>query len=253
MPRYRRPDLLRLVLPAGTVFLASALASGEPSGTRPTSRQDLTRLPAPRQDGPVSVERALAHRRSARQYMSGALSMEEVAQLLWAAQGVTQPSDAPAGWPSDWQWLGGLRTAPSAGALYPLEVYMVAGSVEGLLPGVYRYAPNRHALEILRAGDHREALTEAALRQTQIRQAAVVIVLAGVYQRTSVKYGDRATRYVHMEAGAAGENLHLQAEALGLGTVFIGAFQDQAVKEALEMPGDHEPLLIMPVGRKSQG
>lgn len=147
--------------------------------------------------------------------------------------------------------MGGLRTAPSAGALYPLELYVVAGDVADLDAGLYRYVALEHSLERVGDGDQREALGAASYRQRAIYQAPAVVLIAAVYERTAIKYGERAERYVHIEVGAAAENAWLQAEALGLGGLFIGAFDDGAVKEALGLPEDHEPLGIMPVGRKA--
>ena len=153
----------------------------------------------------------------------------DLAQLLWAAQGVTEKIEAP---PAAWtggQWMGGLRTAPSAGALYPLELYVVAGTVADLEAGLYRYVPLEHALEPADAGDMRSALGDVSLRQRPIYEAPAVLVIAAVYERTAVKYGERAERYVHMEVGAAAENVFLQAEALELGALLIGAFSDHAL------------------------
>jgi SagB-type dehydrogenase family enzyme len=178
-------------------------------------------------EGEVSLEETLAARRSIRDYTGDALHLEEVSQLLWAAQGIT----------SDW----GGRTAPSAGALYPLEVYLVAGEVEGLASGVYKYDPEEHELSVVREGDVREELARVALGQGPVREAAIDIVIAAVYERTVRKYGDRAERYVHMEAGHAGQNVYLQATALGLGTVTIGAFQDVRVQEVMGMAHDEAP------------
>lgn len=193
-------------------------------------------LPAPRPEGGVSVEGALAGRRSVRSYSGEPLSLAEAAQLLWAAQGITGPD--------------GKRAAPSAGALYPLEIYLAAGAVEGLAAGVYRYRPAHHDLVPVEPGDHRAELAAAAGGQRWVRSAAAVLVVAAVYERTAVKYGRRASRYVHMEVGAAAENVYLQAGALGLGTVAVGAFDDGAVARALGLPPEQEPLLLLPVGRR---
>jgi SagB-type dehydrogenase family enzyme len=209
----------------------------------------LIRLPTPSLDGPISVEKALAERRSVREFSDEAPSLEEVGQLLWAAQGITRPVEQPRpGWRAEWQWMGGYRTAASAGALYPLELYLVAGDVEGLATGLYHYIPQQHALTRVRGGDLREPLAEASLRQASITDAPAVLVIAGVFQRTAVKYGERAERYVHIEVGGVAQNIYLQAESLDLGAVLMGAFRDQEVKECLGLPADHEPLGIMPVG-----
>ncbi len=205
-------------------------------------------LPPPNLHGGVSVEGALGRRRSVRRFSGGALSLDHLTQLLWAAQGITKPMEEPLGtWP--WgEWRGGLRTAPSAGALYPLEVYVVAGRVEGLDPALYRYLARTHSLAPSRAGELRPALYAAVHRQEAVRSAPVSIVLAAELQRTEIKYGERAERYVHMEVGAAVQNICLQAAALGLGTVFIGAFEDDRVHEVLGLSPGHLPLAVVPVG-----
>jgi SagB-type dehydrogenase family enzyme len=135
--------------------------------------------------------------------------------------------------------------------LYPLEVYLVAGSVENLASGVYLYEPDEHELVKVRDEDVREELANAALGQTPVRDGAIDIVISAIYERTMRKYGERGVRYVHMEAGHVAQNIYLQATALDLGTVTIGAFVDELVKEVLSMPEDEAPLYIIPVGRKA--
>ncbi len=203
--------------------------------TAPALWAEEIRLPAPTKEGKVSLERCLATRRSVRSFRGDALKLAEVSQLLWAAQGITGAQR--------------LRTAPSAGALYPLELYLVAGKVEGLAAGVYKYHPDGHALVRVAQGDRRAALANAALGQQFIAQAPAVFVIAGVYERTAKRYGDRAPRYVHIEVGHAGQNLCLQAVALGLGSVPVGAFRDPDVRRVLSMPDEEAPLYILPVGR----
>jgi SagB-type dehydrogenase family enzyme len=211
---------------AGMLSCEAACLAGQASEVR---------LPAPQRDGKVAVERCLAIRRSVRAYREDALKLAELSQLLWAAQGMT----------------GGdrLRTAPSAGALYPLEVYVLAGNVEGLTAGIYKYRPERHDLMRVAQQDRRRALAEAALGQQFIAQAPAVFVIAGVYERTARRYGERAPRYVHIEVGHAGQNICLQAVALGLGSVPVGAFRDPEVKRVAGLADDESPLYIIPVGR----
>lgn len=192
-------------------------------------------LPRPVLDGAVSLERALRQRRSVREYAGTGVTRAEVAQLLWAAQGLSG---------SD-----GMRTAPSAGALYPLEVYLVAGDVEALPGGVHRYDPEGHTLELLAEGDARPRLSAAALGQDCVRTGAAVIVLVSVPSRTTPKYGARGKRYVYMEAGHVAQNICLEATALGLGTVTVGAFDDEAVARALGLRSGEQPLYLLPVGR----
>jgi len=193
-------------------------------------------LPEPRYESETSVEEALSQRRSIRAYSGDNLTLEEVSQLLWAAQGITAP------------WGG--RTAPSAGALYPLELYVVVGDVEGIDQGVYRYIPQGHELVKVRDGDLRAELADAALGQSSVRDAAIDLVFTAVYERTTVKYKERGVRYVQMEAGHAAQNVYLQAVSLDLGTVTIGAFGDTEVKQIMHLEEQEDPLYIMPVGRK---
>ena len=196
---------------------------------------DTIMLPEPRHRSHVSVEEALRDRRSVRKYSSASLTLADIAQLLWSAQGVSGSRNR--------------RTAPSAGALYPLELYLVAGNVVALPAGVYQYRPAQHALSRVAAGDKRDGLAKAALRQTSVRDAPAVIVITAVYERTTRKYGDRGQRYVHMEAGHAAQNFYLQAVPLGLGTVTVGAFSDGKVKQILDLPENEAPLYLMPVGK----
>jgi len=184
--------------------------------------------------GKISVEETISKRRSVRGYKDEPLSLKEVSQLLWSASGIT----------ANW----GARTAPSAGALYPLEIYLVAGRVENLKPGIYRYNPQAHSLVKIVEGDKRFALFSASLFQAPIKNAPISLVICAQYERTTRKYGERGKRYVHIEVGHVGQNIYLQAESLGLGTVAIGAFMDEPVKKVLNIK--EEPLYIMPVGRR---
>jgi SagB-type dehydrogenase family enzyme len=194
-----------------------------------TDAAALSALPAPRTTGPLSVEEAIARRRSVRAFSEEPLTDDELSQLLWAAQGETDSR--------------GYRAAPSAGALYPLEIYLVTEK------GLFHYEPDAHALTPLDNGDLREGVWRAGLEQDSLRDPPAVFVLTAVYERTAVKYGARAERYVHLETGHAAQNLLLQAVALDLGAVPIGAFDDEGVKAALSLPEDHEPLYLIPVGR----
>ena len=191
-------------------------------------------LPPAESKGELSLEEALKQRRSVREFRRRSLALEDLSQLLWAAQGITA--------------RGGFRTAPSAGALYPLELYVVAGNTEGLSAGVYRYRPKTHELVHVTNGDLRKPLASAALGQEWVRRAPAVLVITSVYQRSTRKYGRRGHRYAHVEVGHVAQNVYLQAAARGLGTVFVGAFDDEKVQEVLDLPTDHEPLGLMPVG-----
>lgn len=193
-------------------------------------------MPAPSFTGRVSLEEAILERRSLRTYAPGTISLQEVSQLLWAAQGITSPD--------------GKRSAPSAGALYPLEVFLLAGEVAGLAPGVYHYVALDHVLELHRPGDHREVLYHAALSQSAVREAPAVLVIVALYERSTLKYGQRGVQYTHIEAGCVAQNVALQAESLGLGTVFIGAFEETRTRDALGLQESQVPLGLMPVGRQ---
>lgn len=192
-------------------------------------------LPPPQTEGTCAVERALQRRRSVRAFGPQALAMGVLGQLLWAAQGLTGT-----------RGLG--RTAPSAGARYPLEVYVVAGRVNGLPVGIYHYQPLRHALAPIDQNDQRAALACSALGQSWIAEAPLTLILTGVIARTAAKYGSRAARYVDMEAGHAAQNVCLQAVACGLGTTVVGAFDDAAVAQLLGCAGAEAPLILMPLG-----
>ena len=192
-------------------------------------------LPDPRTDGDISVEKALMTRRSVRAYKNAPLDLAEISQLVWSAQGITTAR--------------GLRTTPSAGALYPLELYVIAGWIENLPSAIYKYSPHRHALIKIKSGDKRTELSQAALRQGAIRKAPAVLLFCAVYERTTGKYGHRGIRYVHMEVGHAAQNACLQAIALGLRTAIIGAFDDEAVKQIAHLPAHEQPLYFVAVGR----
>ncbi|UCG55519.1 MAG: SagB/ThcOx family dehydrogenase [Dehalococcoidia bacterium] len=192
-------------------------------------------LPKPKYDGEISIEEAILHRRSIRNYINQPLTLQEVSQLLWSAQGMTNTY--------------GNRTPPSAGATYPLETYIVVGDVDGISEGIYRYNPQQYELIKVLEGQHREALAKAALNQWFIAEAPLDIVSPSIYKRTTARYGERGIRYVHMEAGHAAENVCLQAVALNLGTVVIGAFNDDRVSDIMALDDNEVPLYIMPVGR----
>ncbi|MEW6672277.1 MAG: SagB/ThcOx family dehydrogenase [Thermodesulfobacteriota bacterium] len=193
------------------------------------------KLPQPRHDGKVSVEQALLRRRSVRDYPSDPLTVSEISQLLWSAQGLTGSSR--------------YRTAPSAGALYPLEVFLAAGNVPEVDSGIYRYDPRRHAIVMTIAGDKRLELFRAGLSQGSILSAPAVIIFCAVFERVTGSYGRRGIQYVFMEAGHAVQNACLQAVSLGLGSVVIGAFDDHDVKRMMSLAPDEQPLLLLPVGR----
>lgn len=220
------PILSLLILVAGL----TACNQGPSSNRSPAEDSAITPLPPPTLSGETSLEEALVRRRSVRKFGTQPLTSGELGQLLWAAQGITHQR--------------GLRTAPSAGALYPLEMYVVTTD------GVFHYQPHGHQLLVTGPQDTREKLYQAALHQEPVRQAPAVFIVTAVYERTAKKYGtERSPRYVHLEAGHAAQNLLLEAAALGLGAVPIGAFHDEEIQKALGLPSDHQPLYLIPVGR----
>lgn len=197
----------------------------------------IVKLPQPRFSSNVSVEEAILKRRSVREYRNEPLTIQEISQILWSAQGITDKRT-------------GFRTAPSAGALYPLEVYIVVGNVKDLTPGIYRYRPQNHDIILLSSGDKRMDLYRVSLMQDCIKDAPVVMVISAVFERTTRKYGERGIRYVYMEAGHSAQNVYLQCESLGLGMVVVGAFDDEGVKKVLNLQRGETPIYLIPIGRK---
>lgn len=192
------------------------------------------KLPGPEASGRSRIEELIAKRRSVRRYKDNKLSEPIISRLLWAAQGISSED--------------GLRTSPSAGALYPLEIHIVIGGGSELEPGVYRYVPEDHTLVREIAGDMREKLSKASLSQPMIRNAPISFVISAVYARITGKYGNRGFRYTYMEAGHAAQNISLLGVELGIGTCTIGAFEDEKVKSVLKLPANEEPLYILPLG-----
>lgn len=209
-------------------------------------KHTIIKLPVPRLQGNVSLEETILRRRAVRRYRREPLLLSQLSQILWSAQGITGTRE--------------FRAAPSAGATYPLEIFVVVGdqciiaseaeeASEELHAGIYRYEPKSHSLSLHTSGDLRPDLARATLNQEFIIDAPVDIVICALYHRTSYRYGKRGERYVHMEVGHAGENIHLQAVALGLSTVEVGAFNDEAVAKVLGVEEQIRPLYIMPVGK----
>lgn len=226
------------------LFCAAGAANGEEE-IMPHTSLSATALPPPSTDGTVSIEKVLAERRSIRDFSEEPLTLAEVSQLLWAAYGITYTRD---GMPAFVR--GGLKTAPSAGARYPLEVYLVAGNVTGLEPGIYYYVPQGHVIHLIAKGDHRQRLMEACWGQSFVGEAPASIVYSAVYERCTVKYGQRGRdRYVCMDLGHSGQNVYLQCGSLGLGTCAVGAFEDEKVHAAVGMTDREEALYVMPIGR----
>ena len=228
-----------LVWKASAPVVTTTTTTGATTTTTTTSSSTaqvgVIELPEPRYDSDVSIEEVLLERRSVRSYTGEPLTLQDVSQLLWAAQGITDSE--------------GHRTAPSALATYPLEVYVVVGNVENLAEGIYKYEPLGHEIVKVIDGDKRDELSAAAMGQTSVRDGAIDIVITAVYERTTAGFGDRGIRFVHLEAGHAAQNVCLQATALNLGTVTVGGFDDEQVKELLNPTENEQPLYIMPVGR----
>lgn len=214
-----------------------SLARGEPVAGETQFKEGIHLLPAPQKEGRISVEEAIASRRTRRDFSAKPLPLPYLSQILWAAQGITG---------SD----GTLRSAPSGGALYPLDVYAVVGkdSVEGLDAGVFHYIPQTHGLRRIVPDDLRKAAARASLHQLWMARAPVNLVLTAEYERIEKKYGSRGKRYALMEAGHACQNIFLQAEALGLAAGIVGAFDDDRLSRTLHLPPAHRPLIVMPVG-----
>lgn len=229
-----RGKILILIL---ILFFVGGFIMAKPHSAKAESdSKQLIKLPEPAVSGKMSLEETIKKRRSIRRYKKEALTPKEVSQLLWSVQGITDPST-------------GMRSAPSAGATYPLEIYIAIGNVFDIPQGLYKYRPAEHALLKIKDGDVRKELAQAALGQDFLADAGVVIGFAAVFDRTTGRYGERGRMYVHMEIGHASENVYLQAVSLGLGTVAVGAFREGDVAQALNLPKEEVPLYLMPVGR----
>ncbi|MCD5413779.1 MAG: SagB/ThcOx family dehydrogenase [Clostridiales bacterium] len=208
-------------------------------GSETNLGEDIINLPPPTHTGDMSVEEAIFRRRSTRNFTEDSLEIEEVSQLLWASGGKTVDGIS-----------GATRAFPSAGGLYPFNIYLVVGNVEDLAAGIYRFCWKNHALQLVREGDFRKELMNASLGQRFVAQAPVNIIWVGNFERVKRRYRQRGIeRYISMDVGGAGQNLHLQAEALDLGTVIVGAFHDDEVQEILGT--ELVPLYVMPVGRRN--
>jgi SagB-type dehydrogenase family enzyme len=198
---------------------------------------DLIKLPQTEPNPGQPLEQLLAQRRCVRKYAHRSVTLADATSLLWAAQGVNADDD--------------LRTAPSAGALHPIEIYLAAGAVTELVPGIYRYLPSEGAIENSAEGDRRVALARAALGQAWVADAALILIIAADYEHTTSKHGRRGKRYVHMEAGHVAQNVLLMAATLNLGSAVVGAFDDKLVAAATGLDGNQAPLYLLPVGYKN--
>jgi SagB-type dehydrogenase family enzyme len=228
-----RRDFLKFALATPLVFLPFGVACSQNRQQKDKTVDKIKGvkfdLPQPKTDGKISAEKAINSRRSRRRYKNQLITIKQLSQILWAAQGITDKKR-------------GFRAAPSAGALYPMEVFAVVPE------GVYRYIPSTHSLKRITKGDKRKALAKVCLNQDWVEKCSVDIVISAVYGRCSIKYGKRAQRYCMIEAGAIGENIYIQVEALKLGTVMVGAYYDNDVQKVLKLKKREKPLLVMPVG-----
>jgi SagB-type dehydrogenase family enzyme len=209
-------------------------------------RQTIIKLPSPQLKGKVSLEETILRRRAVRRYHREPLDLSQLSQILWSAQGITGTRE--------------FRAAPSAGATYPIEIFVFVGkqgviasevkqAPEELQAGIYHYEADSHSLSLHKPADLRPDLARATLDQEFIIDTPVDIVICALYHRTSYRYGRCGERYVHIEVGHVGENIHLQAVALGLATVEVGAFHDEEVRKVLGVEEQIKPLYIMPLGK----
>ncbi len=198
-------------------------------------------LPKPSFAG-LSVEKAIQKRKSVRSFMESPMNLEQLARILLSANGITQQR-------------GGIarRATPSGGALYPLDLYVIATNVDELTNGLYHFQVSDSSLELVKEGDFSIQIFEAANEQRAVGASPITIILTARFGRITQKYADRGYRYAYIEAGAACQNIYLQATSLDMGTVAVGAFNDDSLNELLGIDGLHEAaLLIMPVGYPAQ-
>lgn len=223
----------------GSFVIPHKLVAYEKGNTRKRKGGDSMRLPDPVVDGTKSLEMTIHQRRTIRSFRDETLTLQQFAQLLWAAQGVTDPG-------------GFKRSAPSAGALYPMDIYAVVGEdgVEGLKPGLYLYDPAVHSVSLVHRGDIRRHIATASWRQMWMSCAPISFIITAEYRRITGKYGRRGVRYAMIEAGHIGQNIFLQSQAMGLAAGIVGAFEDHEIIRVMGIKDNREPLLIMPVGYK---
>jgi len=240
MSRNGRITIIILIILLGIAFIYLIWPKTEE--TKPKTVISVINLPQVELNTSVTVEQAIQTRRSVRHYTSQPLTMQDISQLMWAAQGITDQKTK-------------FRTAPSAGHTFPLEVYILVGkgSVSGLSEGVYHYNPFNNTLEKILVGDVRSELSQAANEQPWVKEAPVDIIITGNYQKMINKYKDEklSTRFVDMEAGHAGQNIYLEAEAKNLATVALGSFKDDQVHQVLNLPDNENVLYIYPVGHEA--
>lgn len=222
--------MLKRIFTTGLILVSFTLCSGAVS-------EEKISLPIPQTDNGMSVREAIYGRRSVRSFTDEAISLEDVSQLLWAAGGKTVDGVT-----------GPTRAYPSAGGAYPLELYLAAGNVEGLEAGLYHYDWKDNSITLIDKGDLRSALVSAAYGQKMIETAPATIVITAIYEKTTSRYGERGrVLFVPMDAGHLGQNVHLEALNLGLGTVMVAGFKEEAAKKVLKNV-EGTPVYMMPVG-----
>jgi len=200
-----------------------------------TVNETSIKLPEPNLKGMMSLEEAIMKRRSIRDLKDESITLEELSQILWAAQGITSKD--------------GKRTVPSAGMTYPLEVYILVRRVNGMNPGIYHYNPSYHDLNSIKVGNYSDELKQAAFNHVSISEGGITIAITADFSRTTSSFGERGERYVYLEAGHCAQNIYLQVTALNMGSVVVGSFNDQEVQKALSLPENHKPIYIIPIGR----
>ncbi|MCP4349781.1 MAG: SagB/ThcOx family dehydrogenase [Desulfobacterales bacterium] len=233
----RRELIAKIARSLAVIPFSSIFFPGQGKSGKLKNKGEKMNLPKPVTDGNISLEQTIKNRRTIRSFESKPLKIEQLSQLLWAAQGITEDR-------------GFKRAAPSGGALYPMDIYTVAGNngVENLSPGIYHYAPANHSVKLITEGDLRNDVAGASLWQSWMAKAPVNLVITADYARICSKYGDRGVRYAMLEAGHVGQNIFLQAVAIGMGAGIVGAFDDNKLISIMNIPKSHEPLLAMPVG-----
>lgn len=235
-----------LIIVVGVILIVFGIMNlifsnnGDSQNNRGANSNNIIKLPEPKYSGQMSVEEVLLNRRSVRSYSDESLSLQQVSQVLWAAYGVSD---------SEKHSSIDLKTTPSAGATYPLEVYLLSGDVKGLEPGLYKYNSANHSLQIHKHGDLRLSVSEAALNQRMLADAPASIIYNAVYERITQVYGQRGKeRYVMMDLGHSAQNVYLQATAIGLATCAVGAFDDKKLKSIVSPPENEVVLYLMPIG-----
>lgn len=251
MPPSKEPDIARLYhLHSSNVRcrVADLTVDMDRRPLRFRTYAGSQRVDLPRRDFALKapLDDILQRRRSVREFVLGPLGLTAVGQLLHASYGLRGYRHVDEQWAYD-------RYSPSAGGLYPLELYVATQAVEGLPDGVYHYDARAHQLELMYTALVHSQVADITIGQQMIRDANLVIVISAIFERTMWKYGQRGYRYVWLEAGHLGQNLHLVSVALGLGAVAIGGFFDDEMNRLLELPGEEDAIYLVCVGQPQTG